>query len=107
VARELFLIAELLEQLDCLLHILARASDRHLHMENNLKSIQGPLETTGSALYRYLVRARIRFREFDGNSTALGHDALDEFTTSSDHGVMNLGWDGDVLNKITFISETN
>jgi hypothetical protein len=30
VARELFLIAELLEQLDCLLHILARASDRHL-----------------------------------------------------------------------------
>merc|ERR1719370_645632 len=71
--RELFLVTELTEELDSLLHVVNRSTDGHL------------------------VRSGTVLGELDGDSAALAHYALDQLASCPDHGVVNLGGDHDLL----------
>ena len=70
---ELFLVAQLAEELDRLLHVINRSTDGHL------------------------VRSGTVLGELDGDSATLAHDALDQLATCADHGVVNLGRNHDLL----------
>jgi hypothetical protein len=47
----------------------------------------------------YLVRAGVWFGELDGDPAAFRHDALDKLAAGSNNRIVDLGRDGDILNR--------
>ncbi len=50
----------------------------------------------GRFRHTYLVRLRLRWWELDAHTAAVVHNGLDELSTGSNHGVVNLAWNRDI-----------